>query len=135
VVACSKQNSIGAEIADVTIDPDRLSVQGTAIGSDPELYRLDFEVRTSSAFVTDTVRMAVTAETWGRSLEIRRGGDVGSWALAAQATGLHRQPEPHVDSVDLSDALDVDLGLSRCSTRCRCCDTTCTPVATSPATS
>lgn len=111
LVAWTKTNPVGAEIATVTIDADHLSAQGTAIGSDPQPYRLDYDLQTSSNFVTRTARITVAAETWGRSLDIARS-DAGQWSHVVRTSGRLAPPATGLDEADLADALDLDLGLS-----------------------
>lgn len=111
LVAWSKSDPIGAEIALVTVEADRLSAHGTAIGSDPEPYRLDFELQTSAGFVTRTVRITTTAEAWIRSLDMTRS-DAGEWTFFARTTTTPEPPDQDIDPADVGDAVDVDLGLS-----------------------
>jgi hypothetical protein len=55
LVAWMKADPPGAETARVELAPDSLRATGVAIGSDPEPYRLDCELKTSSGFLTRRV--------------------------------------------------------------------------------
>ena len=112
-VAWSKADSLGAEFAEVRVDGDVLAARGVAIGNAPFPYRLDYELETTSAFVTS--RLIVTARGNGciRSLDLRRaisGAWEETWSEDGENPLLPRRTA--TDLGVLADALDVDLGLS-----------------------
>jgi hypothetical protein len=111
VVAWVKAEPAGAEVAEVDLAPDRLAAVGTAIGSDPEPYRLDYELETRPGFVTEFVRISATGADWTRTLHLRHDG-AGNWTCTAGQTGELALPEPGGQPGALAGALDPDLGLS-----------------------
>jgi hypothetical protein len=111
VVAWTKDDPLGAEIAAVTLSADRLAAAGTAIGSDPEIYRLDYELTTGPRFVTTHLHVVVTAESWGRSLDLTRTA-TGEWHATTSQNGTCDLPTGGVDMHEFDGALDTDLGLS-----------------------
>src|SRR6185503_2533500 len=111
LVAWTKSDPVGAEVAVVTLEPDQLSAVGTAIGSDPEPYRLDYVLSTGSGYITRLVRVNAAGEGWSRSLELRHDG-CGNWSAEASQTGTTSLPDPGGDVSRLAGALDADLGLS-----------------------
>jgi uncharacterized protein len=111
LVAWTKPDPIGAEVAVVNLERDRLSAVGTAIGSDPEPYRLDYVLSTGTDFVTRLVRVSAAGEGWSRSLQLRHDGR-GNWTAKTSQTGTASLPEPGGDVTQLAGALDADLGLS-----------------------
>jgi uncharacterized protein len=111
LVAWTKSDPVGAEVAVVNLEPDQLSAVGTAIGSDPEPYRLDYVLSTGANFVTRLVQVTATGEGWSRSLELRHDGR-GNWSAETSQTGTAPLPEPGGDVTQFGDALDADLGLS-----------------------
>jgi uncharacterized protein len=88
-----------AEASHVRIEGDRLSATGSQLGATPEPYRLDYLLRTSPRFVTETLELSVVRAGTLRRLRLARGPD-GSWTADDRAL-----PE-------LDGALDCDLGLS-----------------------
>jgi hypothetical protein len=111
LVAWTKPDPVGAEVAIVNLEQDRLSAVGTAIGSDPEPYRLDYELVTGAGFVTRFVRVVTAGQAWSRSLELRHDGD-GNWSADTSLTGGAALPELAADPSQFVGALDPDLGLS-----------------------
>ncbi|SRR6266536_777727 len=111
LVAWTKPDPIGAEVAVVTLERDRLSAVGTAIGSDPEPYRLDYELTTGAGFVTRLVRVSATGEGWTRNLELRHDGR-GNWSAETAVTADAPLAEPGGDVSQFTGAIDPDLGLS-----------------------
>jgi hypothetical protein len=112
-VAWSKAHPLGTEFAEVRVDGNLLAARGVAIGSAPFPYRLDYELETTSAFVTS--RLIVTACGNGciRSLDLRRaisGAWEETWSEDGENPLLPRRTA--TDLGVLADALDVDLGLS-----------------------
>jgi len=110
-VAWSKDDPFGAEYASVQLGADTLSAQGVAIGSDPEPYRLDYTLETTSSFVTTRVTVQASGDGWTRSLYLRRAGDAWNAEVAhdGRDAGL---PAAGGDLAALADAIDPDLGFS-----------------------
>jgi hypothetical protein len=106
-----KEDSLGAEFADVMIEPRRLTATGTAIGSAPVGYRLDYKLETLSDFVTSGLLVKARGDGWSRRLDLRRTR-AGKWSVRAAEKGFLALPGPGGDVADFSDALDCDLGLS-----------------------
>jgi hypothetical protein len=111
LVAWTKEDPVGAEVAVVTLEADQLSAVGTAIGSDPLPYRLDYALTTSANFVTRLVRVSVAAEGWSREVQLQRD-DQGNWSAETSQTGTAPLPDPGGDVSQFTGALDADLGLS-----------------------
>src|SRR6267378_2483688 len=110
-IAWIKEDSLGAEFADVMIEPRRLTATGTAIGSAPVGYRLDYKLETLSDFVTSGLLVKARGDGWSRRLDLRRT-KAGKWSVRAAEKGFLALPGPGGDVADFSDALDCDLGLS-----------------------
>ncbi|MFL5863394.1 MAG: putative glycolipid-binding domain-containing protein [Solirubrobacteraceae bacterium] len=106
-----KDDPRGAEAARVELAPDRLSATGVAIGSEPEPYRLDYEVDTVADFVSYRVVVRTLGDGWSRRLELTRS-PAGTWAQNASSEGGADLPEPGGDLSRLTKAADPDLGLS-----------------------
>ncbi|GAA2098962.1 putative glycolipid-binding domain-containing protein [Actinomadura alba] len=106
----------GAEIAEIELSGTVLSAAGTAIGTDPLPYRLDYELTTGEDYVTS--RLLVQAGgvdpatgPWRRTLELTQAPR-GVWTVHAKAEGHVALPPPGGDADVLEGALDCDLGLS-----------------------
>ncbi len=110
-VAWSKDDPVGAEIASVALLPDRMQASGVAIGSDPEPYRLDYQLETREGFVTARVLVTARGDGWSRRLELTRSGAAG-WNADVSQEGDISLPEAGGDLTGLAEALDPDLGLS-----------------------
>ena len=95
-----KENG-GSEFAEVSFERGRLAAKGTAIGSAPEGYRLDYWLVTGRGYVTTGLVVTARGEGWRRRLELRRLRS-GRWT----ARGTDR------DIGAVTGALDCDLGLS-----------------------
>jgi hypothetical protein len=111
LVAWTKPDPIGAEVASVNLERDQLSAVGTAIGCDPEPYRLDYVLTTGTDFVTRLVRVSAAGEGWSRSLQLRHDGR-GNWSAETSQTGIASLPDPGGDVTQFTGALDSDLELS-----------------------
>lgn len=111
LVAWTKPDPVGAEVALVNLQHDQLSAAGTAIGSDPEPYRLDYELTTGAGFITRLVRAAAAGEGWTRRLNLSHDGH-GNWNAETSRTGNAPLPDPGGDVSQFGGALDPDLGLS-----------------------
>ena len=100
-----------AEVASVELGPDSLVATGTQLGTDPVVYRLDYELRTGHAFVTEVLDLAVTGEGWRRRLRLARASD-GAWTCETDEEGEAPLPPPGGDAGNVHGALDCDLALS-----------------------
>jgi hypothetical protein len=110
-VAWAKADPPGAEFAVVQLESRRLRARGVAIGSDPEPYRLSFELKTCGEYITDRAVVETQGAGWTRNLEIQRSR-AGVWRALSQSAGKLEMPEPGGDPTELGEALDLDLGLS-----------------------
>jgi uncharacterized protein len=106
-----KDERAGCEFAEITLEPDRLTARGVAIGSSPIPYRLDYALETSAGFVTTLLDVSSQGAGWSRRL-VLRGSGAGSWTIDADAYGHPDLTPPGGDSAALAGALDCDLGLS-----------------------
>ena len=80
---------------------DGLSASGTAIGSAPAGYRLDYRLETGSDYVTKRLSVTARGEGWRRTLDLTRLRS-GRWICAGVAS----------DMAAVAGALDCDLALS-----------------------
>ncbi len=110
-VAWEKADPAGAEFAEIQIDPKRLRATGVAIGSDPEPYRLSYELQTRDDYITDRAVIETRGAGWTRHLKIQRS-PAGVWSASSQSTGTLEMPGPGGNPAELGEALDLDLGLS-----------------------
>jgi hypothetical protein len=110
-VAWAKADPPGAEFAVIQLESRRLRAEGVAIGSDPEPYRLSFELQTHGEYITDRAVVETQGIGWTRNLEIQRSR-AGVWSVSSRSTGKLEMPDPGGDPTALGDALDLDLGLS-----------------------
>lgn len=110
-VAWKKADPAGAEFAEIQIQPKRLRASGVAIGSDPEPYRLSYELQTLDDYITDRAVVETRGAGWTRYLKIQRS-PAGVWSALSQSTGTLEMPGPGGDPAELGEALDLDLGLS-----------------------
>lgn len=106
----------GAELVRVKVAGGRLWATGTAIGSDPLPYRLEYTLLTLDRYVTSTLYVSASGHhqdrgPWRRQLELRHDGS-GNWSVDASGEGDPDLPPPGGDPAGLRDALDCDLGLS-----------------------
>src|SRR6266581_2784656 len=123
-IAWIKEDPAGAEFADVMIQPRRLTATGTAIGSAPVGYRLDYKLETLSNFVTSGLLVTARGEGCRRKLDLR-STRAGKWSIRATADGLVALPG-RTGRLPTSRRLSTAISVSRRSpTRCRCCATTC----------
>jgi hypothetical protein len=106
-----KENHLGAEFADVTIDRTRLKASGSAIGSAPLGYHLDYWLLTGGKFVTTGLVVIARGEGWRRRLDLKRLGS-GRWTARTSARGDADLPAPGGAMDAVEGALDCDLGLS-----------------------
>jgi hypothetical protein len=106
-----REHVAGAEAAFVTFGPRRITAVGTAIGSEPDPYRLLYTLETEGDYAT--TRCAATAEGLGfrRSIELRRDAD-GRWTCEAETHGGSNLGRAGADTAALEGVLDVDIGYS-----------------------
>jgi uncharacterized protein len=109
--AWRKDEPFGAELCELDLAFDRLSAVGVAIGSDPEPYRLEYTLETTTGFVTTRVAVVTRGTSWSRSVDLSRDAE-GVWHVAAMAEGTLDLPEPGGEASSFAGALDPDLGLS-----------------------
>ena len=100
-----------AEFARVDLRDGELSATGTQLGVDPLPYRLDYVLGTSGGLVTREMRVKVSGEGWARRLNLSHDGH-GNWRCESEADGTPDLLPPGGDVSSLTEALDVDLGLS-----------------------
>lgn len=110
-MAWLKDESSGAEFAEISIDDESLTARGVCIGGEPALYRLDYDLKTGPNFVTSHLRVQCCGDRWRRRLNLRRCAQ-GGWSIDATAEGEIGLPPPGGDVAQLEAALDCDLGLS-----------------------
>jgi uncharacterized protein len=110
-VAWFKDDPLGMEFAEIDLSDDRLGAGGTAIGTLPVPYRLDYVLETGSGFVTSRLVVTSRGDGWRRTLELTRTED-GIWDIEADQEGDAGLPPPGGDAARLVDARDCDLGLS-----------------------
>jgi hypothetical protein len=110
-LAWTKDDPPGAEFAVIQLEPRRLRARGVAIGSDPEPYRLSFELQTRDDYITDRAVIETHGAGWTRRLEVQRS-PAGVWSASSQSAGELDLPEPGGDPAELGEALDLDVGLS-----------------------
>ena len=110
-LAWRKDDPWGAETARVELWPDHLWATGVAIGSEPEPYRLDYELVTGAGFVTRRLVVEAAGEGWSRRLELTRSRAEG-WAVDVNSQGPPDWASAGGALDQLADALDPDLGLS-----------------------
>ncbi len=111
LIAWDKEARLGAELAILTLEPDRLTGQGVAIGWDPVPYRLDAALETAAGWVTASLLLAVTGDGWTRTLDLRRSSS-GEWTISTTTRGRAPLGAPGGDALTLVTALDCDLGFS-----------------------
>ncbi len=111
VVVWESENAPAMELSGVRLHEQHLRASGVAIATDPEPYRLEYELETAEGFVTSALRVHSEGRGWRRDLELLRSSD-GTWRCSATADGETELP-PAGGSVDpFSEALDCDLGRS-----------------------
>src|SRR5262245_1895439 len=110
-VAWQRDGTFGAEFAEVTLAPTRLSAVGVALGADPLPYRLDYRLETRRGYVTGRLRVTARGDGWRRTLDLRRAPS-GVWQFDTETEGEAPMPPAGGDPSPLAGALDCDLGLS-----------------------
>jgi hypothetical protein len=99
------------ELADVNLQPNRLTASGIAIGTVPMAYRLDYELLSTDGFITSRLAIWTEGEGWSRRLELRRNRS-GKWSTETSKVGAAPMPEPGGDAGQFGAALDCDIALS-----------------------
>ena len=110
-VVWDKADRYGTEYADVSLEGDRMSATGTAIGWDPLAYVMEYDLATGVDWVTSRLRVRSRGAGWHRSLDLRRSAD-GGWSVKANVEGDADLLPSGGDVVAIDAALDCDLGLS-----------------------
>jgi hypothetical protein len=110
-VAWSKDDPFGAELAAVALLGDRMQAHGVAIGSEPEPYRLDYELETTAGFVTSRLLVRARGERWSRRIELTHERGAG-WRAEVSEEGRASLPDAGGELSPFEDAIDPDLGLS-----------------------
>src|SRR2546430_15170595 len=91
-----REDPLGAEFADVDISRGRLTATGTAVGSSPLGYRLDYKLETLGGYVTSGLAVVARGVRWQRKLDLRRLR-TGRWTARASARGKVDLPPPGGD--------------------------------------
>ncbi|AQQ14896.1 hypothetical protein CGLAU_04610 [Corynebacterium glaucum] len=97
-------------VAEVAFTDDGLTATGTQYGNG---YRATWTLDAADGWITRRVTVEVQGNGWTRTLELTRNDD-GEWSSDTTVSGEQPADLPSpgiVDGVDLSDALDCDLGL------------------------
>jgi uncharacterized protein len=110
-VAWTKDDPPGAEWCRVELGTDSLRARGTAIGFVPVGYRFDYELETTTGWVTTRLVATTEGEGWSRRLELRRDPD-GTWHADTAAVGALAGDPPGCDVGILAGSDDVDLQYS-----------------------
>src|SRR4051812_27105841 len=111
VVAWTKEDPHGAELAEVELGADRLTATGVAVGADPVPYRLDFRLATGPGWTHVRLEAETRGDGWTRAVEVERDAR-GAWSVRARHDGRSALAPPGGDAAALDGALDCDLGLS-----------------------
>lgn len=106
-----KDGDLGAEFADVTFLRSSLSATGTAIGSMPVPYRMDYTLKTTRSYLTTRLNISSRGDNWWRRLELRRGR-AGRWTQRASGGGKVELSSAGGDMAQIAGALDCDIALS-----------------------
>jgi uncharacterized protein len=101
----------GAELTLVRSDGDRLEARGAALGSDPEPYRLEYDLFTDGGFVTSRLLARASGAGWERTLDLRRE-PTGTWSCTGSSKGGLGSPEAGGDPSMFAEALDCDIAYS-----------------------
>ncbi|HEX2681509.1 MAG TPA: putative glycolipid-binding domain-containing protein, partial [Candidatus Dormibacteraeota bacterium] len=96
-----KTDPLGAEYAAVNISREGLTASGTAIGSTPSGYRIEYRLDTGTNFVTKRLSVTAHGDGWRRRLDLTRLRS-GRWICAGVQS----------DMKAVAGALDCDLALS-----------------------
>jgi len=96
-----KTDPPGAEYAAVTLARDGMTASGTAIGSSPSGYRVEYRLDTGTNFVTKRLSVTAGGDGWRRRLDLTRLRS-GRWICAGVQS----------DMKAVAGALDCDVALS-----------------------
>jgi hypothetical protein len=110
-VAWTRDDGCGAEFATVEFGVAALRASGVAIGSEPEPYRLDYELETGPRFAAVRVLVAIHGDGWSRQIELDRRHPQ-AWRARVEQTGHVDLPDAGGELGELTDVVDPDLGLS-----------------------
>jgi hypothetical protein len=110
-IVWAKEEPLGVEFADVAIGRNRLTATGTALGSEPLGYRLDYKLETGPRFVTRRLLAVSRGDGWRRRLDLRRLAS-GRWTARTSSQGRVDLAPPGGDLSAVEGALDCDLALS-----------------------
>jgi hypothetical protein len=111
VIVWAKKEPLGVEFADVAIGHNRLTAIGTALGSEPLGYRLDYKLETGPRFVTRRLMVESRGDGWRRRLDLRRLAS-GRWTARTSSQGRVDLAPPGGNLSAVHGALDCDLALS-----------------------
>ncbi|WP_435526825.1 putative glycolipid-binding domain-containing protein [Microbacterium aurantiacum] len=113
----SRSRTLAWQGADDPTRMDRASVRFddagmTAFGSSTTTaYALSWNLDAADGWLTRTIGVAVDGDGWRRFLHLERSPE-GEWTSRAESHGDTDLPPPGIaPDIDLSDALDCDLGL------------------------
>src|SRR5690242_3198811 len=106
-----KPDPLGAEFAEVTIQRRLLLATGTAIGSAPTGYRLDYQLFTGPGYVTKELFALARGRGWWRRLDLTRS-PAGEWRAERNGVGRLNMAGSRSKMSAFEGALDCDLALS-----------------------
>lgn len=107
-----KDDPVGMEHCDLTIQGSRVTAAAVAIGSAPVPYRLDYELETEQDWVTARLVARTRGEGWSRSLMLERSRD-GIWTGSRDGRGRLDEADHGIDPEMLgAEVLDVDVQYS-----------------------
>ena len=110
-IAWRSDEPFGTEHAAIAFGARGLTASGVAIGTDPLLYRLAYELDAGPDLVTRALTVRSSGTGWARSLGLRRSG-AGEWSCEATSEGEVDLPPPGGPIDAFRGALDPDLGRS-----------------------
>jgi hypothetical protein len=107
----AKDDPFGTELAEISIGDGALTARSFAIGSDPEPYRLELELTTTTGYATSRLLLHATGQGWWRRLVLDRARS-GEWSASTDGAGGAHLGAPGGDMAAIAGALDCDVGLS-----------------------
>jgi hypothetical protein len=108
----AKDDPVGSEFAEITLDGRRLAASGVAVGSEPVPYRLEYELTTADGYITSRLQVRSRGAGWQRALVLERDPNSAKWSCTTEADGDLDLPPPGGEMAGLTGAFDCDLGLS-----------------------
>jgi hypothetical protein len=108
----AKDEPVGSEFSEITLESGTLAASGVALGSEPVPYRLEYELTTADGYITTRLQVRSRGAGWQRAIVLERDTATGEWSCTTQADGGPDLPPPGGDLSGLRQALDCDLGLS-----------------------